>query len=345
MITYFIVNDIVEKKVALAKEHYSIQNSIYYANIACVFGETSEGKVLCNLHNKKNSVGNILYLFEPKSGKGSILVEGQKPIIYSAQINQEWVVWVERDKYKWDIKAKNLKTGKITLINSGYYINLVGDDYPTVTLSKNRVIYDTSLIDQNKKVYSSIKVYDLDNNKEWTIVNNYNAPEQYLGHVKSNNDYVVWHTGICDFVKYHEKGLLYIYNIESGHLKRVSADEYCFTPVLSKEFLIYTKKKPEHTETANIVLLNLSNNQEITLTNATKENYLEFWAPSTNGKYVTWSNNLGRPLEVYDIQQGKTIIIGKGYEKVCNITGKWLTWVPGDKERGICFLDLNDLYN
>ncbi|RYD05548.1 hypothetical protein N752_09385 [Desulforamulus aquiferis] len=48
-------------------------------------------------------------------------------------------------------------------------------------------------------------------------------------------------------------------------------------------------------------------------------------------------------MEVYDIYQDKIFIIGRGSERACKITGKWLTWVPGDNNTGFCFLDLNIL--
>ena len=151
VIICFILNNIINRKVALAKEDYFTPNSIYYLNVLNIFGENPNGEVLCTLYNKRNLLGNVLYLLDPNTGEGKILVEAQRPVIYSAEINQDWLVWVERDKYNWDIKAKNIKTGKNFLINTGNYTNLIDDDYPTVTLSKNRIIYDISLINNRKK--------------------------------------------------------------------------------------------------------------------------------------------------------------------------------------------------
>ena len=55
-------------------------------------------------------------------------------------------------------------------------------------------------------------MFDLDKKNELSIAENDNGPEEYLGHAKANNDYIVWHAGIRDFIKMHEKGILYIYN-------------------------------------------------------------------------------------------------------------------------------------
>lgn len=331
-----------DTQVVLASERYDQLNATYYPNISHVFNEDSNGNVLCLFTNSFKELGNILYLFNPEANKGKIVVKAQRDIIYSAVIKDNWVTWVEKDTRFWDIKALNLESGNVLTILSGQYIKEVGDDYPTVTLTKNCVVFDLSLEDNQNRTYSAIQVYNLGNGSLNTIATNYNAPTEYLGHVKSHGDIVTWHKGICDFNKFHEKGILYSHNLSTGETKRVTNDEYSFTPVPGENFIIYIKKIASHTETANVSLLRTDNKSSDTLlTDSTIENHLEYWNPSTNGRYITWFNNLGKPMEIYDIQHRKLITLGKGGEKIPKVSGKWLTWSPPEKEKGLCFYNLD----
>lgn len=313
---------------------------VYYSisdNGELLFGEIIDNSDASNMEDF--NFDNNLFVENSDTGDKELIKKVQAPIqVWDADINSDWVIWVEGivnegiTCKKFEMYSYNRNTKEINLFfetpidENG---NKIDNHQPKPQLKDDRVLLDVivGIDEENNSAYLiESREYDLTAGNYVKISDQFAFPQWadngYIGleQDKSNRDYSIFYN-ISDgvYTALMENGA-YVYDyITDGNAIAVTAQRY-ETDDPSNESML-----------ANLWLI--ENGTEKQLVNVTDENPSGCGWPTISEKFITWSR--GSQAYAYDREQNVIINLsnefGDSYAPITN--DKYLIWrTPSEKD-------------
>lgn len=335
-----IDSEIIELERTAVKGDGLPENIYLFNNIAQIIGGNTEGELLGflwkDIQVPNTIASDTLYLIDPVAAQARKLFTPQDGYrIFSAVLDQDWIVVSEQSEKKWIIHLINRRNNEEKAICSGDYFGEGGLDYPSLTLYKGILAYNTSEKTPDSMI-STVGVMNLGNGQQNTVMK-VEGLKQYLGAPVIYEDYLVFHRG-----EWTEKmaAEVYLYNIKDKILKKISGEQMAIQPSIWGKYVVWAGYSPDILETKNVILYNIENNKCTTITDASPENHKEYWALTFSQGIVSWFCNFQNNPTLYctATNEIRSFNIEGQQTSVC---GSWLTWRNPQKTVGTYIVGLS----
>lgn len=322
---------------AIKLETHKINSSeninLYYYYVPAMeyaYASDADSKLIGTI-NASSKTYNSLYKIDIVKGEARKIADiGNGYTISNADINAEWIVWVEKNDAKWQIFKFNRETQEKVLLKSGIYTKSTGPDFPSVNIYEDQLVYDFTL-DKNKNIKTQIIATDLKNQKT-EVIGEISGQNQYYGAPKIYKDYVVWHRGEWSS---RMSADVFIYDLKNSTLKKLDVGSLnAITPAVWGKNIVLNTYDTDAPENKNIAVYDIGNEKLTEITRYKKDSTMEYYNPTMTHGLVTWNQNQGHSCYVYSIRDNEFHTITSKAEQI-SMLESWLTWRNPDNRKGL----------
>lgn len=276
-----------------------------------------------------------LYVFDPLQGEAKLVAEVRKGnLIFDAALDNEWVSWVEKNDKAWSIfiKPLNKLDQSPRLIAKGTYFVEAGTDYPSISLSKGKLVFNSSNKEDNR-VSSVLTVADLAKKaRSSTTVSKDYGVQIYYGPPDIYGDQIVWHKG--EWTK-AMRGEVLLHNLSSHATTRLPTTDEAITPVIWDHYVVWVAYSGQLPEKKYIEQYDLNSNMTKRISRESSYSHMENWGPMVGDGLITWfSNEPNIKPSILSLTTGDRIDIDL-QDRVLYLSGKWLYWAEQASGVGI----------
>lgn len=307
----------------------------YIPEINQVFDSNEDGELLGLLQRKDKPFFNKLYIINPAFRTANKVAETPSTYqIADAEIGKEWIVWVEKSITEWKIKALDRSSNVIKTIDQGEYSEIQGNDYPSIDLFNEILVFNSSI----DKLNSHLIIKNLRSGNTDVI---YSSEEKgkYIGPPSIYGNYITWHVG--EWTK-NMRSDIFLYDLASKNLLKIDTLDQAMMPKIWGNYIVFTDYNSSSLESKNIKLYEISSGSERYIAKASDKE--EFWGPSISHGIISWNyNSLDfKPIIYSTSTQEKRIFEMSGQQ--VKVLGSWLLWRSKEAGTGICIIGLSNLY-
>lgn len=327
---------------------------LFFPQVAMVVLGRLDGRVLGFLYRPDGGISRSLYLIDPSRRTAEKVYEPPSGLWIAAAVSEgDYLSVVIRDKTQWRLLVRKLSGQEELVIDAGAYLKAAtGDDYPSLSLSGDTLVYNTTRQEEGTFASRIIKCDLATGGKE--IIFRVAGRDVYTGPPSICGRYITWHVGKWDR---EASGKIYLYDVQRENCRRLVLPGNNITPVIWGRYIAYVTYDKKQPAIRNISLYDILTGKSQRLTDATPQNQFEYWRPTLAHGVVCWfANHREERVPLYiirkktfekEIRQNLTIEIKKPtYSARCTPT--WVTWheigPEGQIEKGTHFAGFFDLW-
>ncbi len=342
----------IEKKAPYLR---SFATRLFLPQVATVVSGRLDGWVLGFLYRPDGGIFRSLYLIDPHRKTAEKVYQPPSGLWIAAAVSEgDYLAVVIRDKTRWRLLVRKLSGKEELVIDKGAYLKAAtGDDYPSLALSGDTLVYNTTRQEGGTFTSQIIKC-DLPTGRK-EIIFRVVGPDVYTGPPSICGRYIAWHVGKWDR---EGSGELYPYDAGRQTSRRLDVPGNNITPAIWGRYLVYVTYDKNHPAAKNIAFYDLVSGKAKRLTDATPGNQFEYWRPTIAHGVVGWFANHREERvpfcvvkkEAFEKKNNQKLTIEiKSPTYYARCTPSWIVWHEADPEggmkKGTYFAGLFELWN
>ena len=303
------------------------------------FASNADSEIIGTMNDDSSTTYDSLYKIDMVKEEASKIADiGEGYTVFNADINADWIVWVEKNDTEWRIFQYDRPTKEKVQLDSGVYTKNTGPDFPSVNIYEDNLVYDLTLeTDQNIK--TEIILTDLKNHEKKAIEEIISRNE-YYGAPKIYENYVVWHQGEWSN---RMSADVFIYDLKNNAVRKLKiGDLNAITPAIWGNYIVLNTYLTDSPENKNIFVYNIENDILTEITKTKEVSIMEYYSPSLTHGLVTWNQNQGRSCYIYSIRDNQFHTITSAAEQI-SMLESWLCWRDPDDRKGLYLLPVVSL--